>query len=167
MQPTNTVKCKNTERWHQQIILKLNLLGIRSSFLFLSWVAFTFSLSSAESKPRWLFGLTNVMLSFSAWKKPKQWYRQCMLCISQASTSTSYIYMPPPKLMTGLQLIYCNSFMVYGMYIQKWYILPKLCVYLSCMIIRTNNDYFPKWNKPSLLLNWRQSVFSVRYKLYL
>jgi hypothetical protein len=68
MLPTNTVKCKNTERWHQQIILKLNLLGIRSSFLFFSWVAFNFSVSSTDSKPRPLFGLTYVMFSFSACK---------------------------------------------------------------------------------------------------
>ena len=39
--------------------------------------------------------------------------------------------------------MYCGYYMYHQFNIHKFYVLPTQCIYVFCVDLRTNSDYFP------------------------
>ena len=53
-----------------------------------------------------------------------------------------------------------------GFNTHKFYVMPKLCVYVFCVDLRTNSDYFPIQHLLIVFYNL-EGVFTMRYELLL
>ena len=57
-----------------------------------------------------------------------------------------------------------NGHYMYGQFnIQQFYVLPTQCIYVFCVDVRTNSDYFPiQYNTIGVIT---ETVFTARYGL--